>query len=141
MSNNINVIQTTLLNPSSQLTLDEAILSTQEWLRKIETNNDLFSIANVAFGDNFDTDKLELLRKQWKQQEFSDFPRIEIRSSADINGANGAFSKDLNTIYLATEYLRENVSNPDAIADVVLEEIGHFIDSQINESDPPFLTN
>jgi hypothetical protein len=38
---------------------------------------------------------------------------------------------------LAQEYIAQNTSNPQAIADVLLEEMGHSVDSEINVSDAP----
>ncbi|MTJ10489.1 hypothetical protein, partial [Anabaena sp. UHCC 0204] len=64
-------------------------------------------------------------------------PTIEIRSSSEINGANGAFAGATNTIYLAQEFLIANVNNLDAVVGVLLEEYGHFVDYSINKTDSP----
>ncbi len=88
-----------------------------------------------AFGDDFDNAGIEALRQLWIDGDFSGLPAVEIRSAAEINGANGAFSVDTNKIYLAGEYLARNGGDGNAIADVLLEEIGHFVDAKINISD------
>ena len=64
-------------------------------------------------------------------------PEIEIRSSSEINGANGAFAGATNTIYLAQEFLSANANNLDAVVGVLLEEYGHFLDYSINQTDSP----
>ncbi|HAX80914.1 MAG TPA: hypothetical protein DCY88_35025, partial [Cyanobacteria bacterium UBA11372] len=90
-----------------------------------------------AFGDDLDNAGIEALRQLWKSGDFTGLPAVEIRSAADINGANGAFSADTNKIYLSGEYLALNGGDGSAIADVLLEEIGHFVDGRINISDAP----
>ncbi len=60
-------------------------------------------------------------------------PLIEV--VADLGGALGAYAADNNKIYLSQKFLLANQANPQAIADVLLEEIGHSIDAQINKVD------
>jgi hypothetical protein len=50
-----------------------------------------------------------------------------------LGGANGAFASSNNKIYLSANFLA--TSTAEAISAVLLEEIGHFIDAQINLSD------
>src|SRR5919199_523158 len=137
MMNNLRLIGTDLLDESAQFTWDEATSRTRRLLNAIATDEEFLTKATLAFGDGFDTEKLEGLRQQWAAGEFEAFPAIEIRSAAEINGANGAFSADTNMIYLSREYIEQNVVNSQAIANVLLEEIGHSVDSQINVSDAP----
>jgi hypothetical protein len=59
-------------------------------------------------------------------------PEIEIVSRREIDGANGAFAAATDSIYLAKEFLTENINQPDAIVQVVLEELGHYVDDLIN---------
>ena len=61
--------------------------------------------------------------------------QFEIRSALDLNGAYGAFSTETNTIYLSFEFLLNHLNDPASIIDVVLEEIGHFVDANLNSSD------
>lgn len=89
----------------------------------------------TAFGNSVDTRKLEELRRQWQELDFSSLPEIEVRSATELKGANGAFAAATNQIYLSQEYSIGNVSNFEAIAAVLLEEIGHFVDASINNSD------
>jgi Ca2+-binding RTX toxin-like protein len=60
-------------------------------------------------------------------------PKIEV--VADLGGALGAYAADTNKIYLSQKFLLANQTNPQAIADVLLEEIGHSIDARINQVD------
>ncbi|MEI2423287.1 amidase, partial [Arthrospira platensis SPKY2] len=67
-----------------------------------------------------------------------EMPPTTVVSAADINGSNGAFAAATNNIYqIGRAFVAENADNPEAIVSVLLEEIGHYIDSQINISDTP----
>jgi Ca2+-binding RTX toxin-like protein len=131
-------VNTDLLNgSSSSAVIGEAVLAAQDVLTAFASDKDFATKLTLAFGDSFDAGKLAGLRQQWEAGDFESLPPIEIRSSAEINGANGAFSADTNTIYLSQEYIAQNAADVQAIADVILEEIGHFADAQINISDAP----
>ncbi|TAE60541.1 MAG: CAP domain-containing protein, partial [Nostocales cyanobacterium] len=62
-------------------------------------------------------------------------PTIEIVSSSEIDGGNGAFAAATDRIYIAAEFLTSNINNIEAIAKLVLEEYGHKLDSIINSTD------
>jgi serralysin len=62
-------------------------------------------------------------------------PQIKIVTAATINGAKGAFDRFDNTVYLASEFLTQNANNQEAVASVILEEFGHYIDAKINIQD------
>ena len=85
----------------------------------------------LAFGNEINVD---LFEADWQTENFT-FPNIEVVSNNTINGSNGAFSIDTNTIYLSAEFLTANQSNLDVVNSVLLEEYGHYIDSQINSVD------
>ena len=60
--------------------------------------------------------------------------RVELRTSAELQGALGAYSDQGTmgqaTVYLNAEYARS--SSASAIQSVLIEELGHAIDSQVN---------
>jgi RTX calcium-binding nonapeptide repeat (4 copies) len=60
-------------------------------------------------------------------------PIIEI--VADLGGALGAYAADNHKIYLSQKFVLANQGNPQTIADVLLEEIGHSIDARLNKTD------
>ena len=113
--------------------IKESILLAGSLLKELTNNSDFDNKLKLAFGDNIETD---LLKKTWIVGDFN-FPEIEIVNSSEINYANGAYAKATNKIYLAQEFLLANINNLDAVTDVVLEEYGHYIDSQLNDVDTP----
>lgn len=106
-------------------------------LSKFAADPDFAAKLNVPFGENWDAGAAKTLAEAWFQGDFSDIPQVKIVSSAEIGGANGAFAAATDTIYLSKEFLTENAANPAAIADVLLEEIGHSVDARLNVTDSP----
>ncbi len=108
-------------------------------------NSVIVNLQNFAQQPNF-TDNMELafgqgvnvlgLQNDWANAEVS-LPMIEILPSTGINGANGAFAGELNTIYLSQEFVTQNINNPETITQVLLEEFGHSVDYQLNSVDAP----
>ncbi len=137
MMNTVSLIGGEVLDESAQTALDEGTLTARRFLRAIATDKDFLTKVTLAFGDSFDAEKVEYLRQKWEAGDFESLPPIEIRSAAEINGAKGGFSADTNTRYLSREYVEQNGSDVGAIASVLLEEIGHSVDSRINVSDAP----
>ncbi|MEH2247966.1 hypothetical protein [Nostoc sp.] len=88
----------------------------------------------IAFGEGANVDSL---RTAWSANDFSNFPEIEVRHAADINGANGAFAAATNKIYFSQEFITNHQGYVGAIASVLLEEFGHSVDSIINSTGAP----
>ncbi|MFB2879851.1 calcium-binding protein [Floridanema aerugineum] len=127
----VNLINTV----NSVEVIDEATELTEDLLTNFAKDENLLGKINLAFGDEINKENLDKLLQQWGNGNFVELPEIEIRKAAEINGANGAYSWENNKIYLAQEYLVLNAGNGSAITNVLLEEIGHFIDSRINTFD------
>ncbi len=87
----------------------------------------------IAFGTSYDVVKATQLRQQWHSRNFSQIPPIEVLSDEVLGTANGAYSRSTNKIYLSASFL--NTASPAAIINVILEEIGHYVDAQINPVD------
>ncbi|MCF3609647.1 M23 family metallopeptidase [Planktothrix agardhii 1033] len=87
----------------------------------------------LPFGDTWDIQKAQTLATEWLTGNFSTLTPIKIVTSADIKGSSGAFADTTNQIYLAEDILTG--SNVNQAVSVVLEEIGHSIDSRLNSSD------
>jgi pimeloyl-ACP methyl ester carboxylesterase len=106
-------------------------------LSKFAADPDFVAKMNLAFGENWDAAGAKALAEGWFQGDFSDIPPVKVVSSAEIAGANAAFAAATDTIYLSKEFLAENAMNPAAVADVLLEEIGHSVDARLNVTDAP----
>lgn len=103
---------------------------------------DSSEILTQVFGDGFNVDRgaslLELVTTDLTGETNQNSGiAFEIRPTSEINNASGAYSASNNTIYLSEEFLIENADNPDAIANLIIEEIGHYLDATANLSDAP----
>ncbi|MEG4172040.1 MULTISPECIES: CHAP domain-containing protein [unclassified Microcoleus] len=89
----------------------------------------------LAFGDDIDLAAAQTIVQAAASGNTKNLPRVTVISSSHINNANGAFDSLNGEIYLSKEYIQQNANNPEAVASVLLEEMGHFIDSRINIAD------
>lgn len=128
---------TSLPDSSVDLLTGQAMSEVYEDLSKFAAEPDFVTKMNVAFGENWDAAGGKALAEGWFNRDFSAIPPVKVVSSAEIGGANGAFAAATDTIYLSKEFLAQNGANPAAVADVLLEEIGHSVDARLNVTDSP----
>lgn len=102
-------------------------------MKKFITDPAFSEKMTIAFGEGLDLESATSLIQ--KLSNGQSLPPIEIISAKDINGYNGSFDLLTNTVYISEDFLVQNANNPDAIASVLLEEIGHSIDSRVNAID------
>jgi hypothetical protein len=126
---------TSLPDSSVDLLTGQAMSEVYEDLSKFAAEPDFVTKMNLAFGENWDAAGAKALAEGWFNRDFSAIPPVKVVSSAEIGGANGAFAAATDTIYLSKEFLAENAMNPAAVADVLLEEIGHSVDARLNVTD------
>ncbi|MEG3924402.1 phosphodiester glycosidase family protein [Microcoleus sp. T3_D1] len=124
-----------LPDSSVDLLTGQAMSEVYADLSKFVAQPDFVAKMNLAFGENWDAAGAKALAEGWFEGDFSDIPPVKVVSSAEIDGANGAFAAATDTIYLSKEFLAGNAANPAAVADVLLEEIGHSVDSRLNVTD------
>lgn len=115
--------------------LAQALEITYNLLQGSATDKDFFTKLAQAFGENFNVSVAKDIAQDWAKEEFKDLPTIELRAASEVNGAMGAFASATNKIYLSKEFISRNATNPETIASVLLEEIGHYIDFRINKND------
>lgn len=82
---------------------------------------------------NHDDNTAESLRQRVLAGDQSWMPRIEFVPRGDLQGANGAYSAQHSTVYLAGD-LR---NDPNLAARTFAEEVGHHIDTKVRTTDTP----
>jgi Ca2+-binding RTX toxin-like protein len=112
--------------------LEQSIGLAQAQLQKFASNPEFSQKLAVAFGDGVDLAKLQA---DWLAGDFSILSGIEIRTSAELGRAKGAYSAATDTIYLSQEFWAANQDRPEILAGVLLEEVGHRIDARVNTVD------
>jgi hypothetical protein len=112
--------------------LEQSLTTAASWLEDFLSSDDFVPKIQLAFGDTVDGNEAKLLIQQLAQTDPDVLPKIEIRSSAEINGANGAYAAATDTIYLSQDFLDRNAGNIEPIVSVLLEEMGHSVDARLN---------
>jgi serralysin len=132
MSESLNRAVSTA-NPNRNLQLQAGLqIALTQLHRWIETNEDLQQL-DLAFGNQWNR-KLGLqLIQSWSNGK--QLPVIEVVSAAQINGANGAFDSTNNQIYISQHLLDLQAQQPGLLSAVILEELGHYFDKQVNRVD------
>jgi serralysin len=98
----------------------------------VQTSGDLYQL-DLAFGSNWNRDLgLELIQA-WSQYE--QLPELEIVAPEQINGGNGAFDSTNHKIYISQALLDRQAAQPDLLSAVILEELGHYFDARVNQTD------
>lgn len=119
---------------NSEAVLDLALTFAQEQLESFATRDEEFlDKMNLAFGEDWqpqeDRDLIQDLANGEEMPNIQVLPATEL----DANGAFGPFGED--TIYLSEKFLSENADAPEAVAGVLLEEIGHYVDQELSSGD------
>ena len=126
-----NLSQSNTADLLTGLVLEKAQKIARTYLKNFANTADFNQDMKLAFGDDIDL-AAALTLVQAASGNTKNLPRVTVISSSQINKANGAFDSLNGEIYLSKEYIKQNANNPDAVASVLLEEMGHFIDSRIN---------
>lgn len=135
MSNYINAESNANDNSHSHSWLDiYSELGIEQSLKLFANSEDFWNVLNTAFGTSYNN-QAQIIRSQWQTQDFSNLPQVEIISSDIIGNANGAYAASSNKIYLSDKFV--STASSQSLNAVILEEIGHWVDTQVNAVDSP----
>jgi peptidoglycan/xylan/chitin deacetylase (PgdA/CDA1 family) len=115
---------------NSALLFDEALDLALNQLTVFSKSPRFIDQMTVAFGSSWSP---IIGQKLITDLATGQIPPIEV--VANLGGAQGAYGAASNKIYLSERFLLANQNNPQAIANVLLEEIGHSIDARLNSQD------
>ncbi|MBY5281777.1 Calx-beta domain-containing protein, partial [Anabaena sp. PCC 7938] len=105
-------------------------------LQQFAQSPDFQSQIHSIFGDNLNAGKLNEIASEWIVGNFSLLPQIEVLDASVFSReALGAFAGETNKIYLSKKLLSSGSIG--LIKETVIEEVGHFLDKQINAVDTP----
>jgi len=113
----------------------QASLIVQDQLTGMVINSDFDQILGLAFGDRYDRQVAASIQQSFLQGNFDELPLIRVVSSDILGDAYGAYVAQDDSIFLSDQLVASN--NSQEIAAVILEEVGHAIDSRINSVDSP----
>jgi subtilisin family serine protease len=97
------------------------------------SDNDFLETVTTSFGTEYNSLVLQTIFSQWQVGDFNQLPKIEVVSASILGNANGAYAQSNNKIYVSDGFLATASSS--ALQSLLLEEIGHYVDAQINSID------
>ena len=114
---------------------DEAALNAATWFAKgqldsFASDEDFLDNMEQAFGNDWQSQQAQDLIQDLASGDA--MPKVEILPASELK-ANGAYGE--NTIYLSEEFL-SNASS-EKVSGALLEEIGHYVDQELNSGDSP----
>ena len=112
-------------NTMQQHSIPEFLSLLTNWARRPDAVNDLQEIFGAS------SHQSARLLEQIGQGDFSWIPSVEVLPSTLMEQAYGAYSRETGTIYLAADCPADRKES------VLLEEIGHHIDSLFNAIETP----
>jgi Ca2+-binding RTX toxin-like protein len=101
-------------------------------LSQLARQSNFESILTTAFGNGINRNKVRQLQQQWLRGDFSIVPPINVLSQGELGRANGGYAAALDRIFLSSDFLLAQQSNPAAIVGVLIEELGHKLDVFFN---------
>lgn len=131
----LDPLMPTSTSPSLVSALTPATLIARNLLTKFALKPDFLEDLQIAFGDDFSVSDALALQTQWLNADFASFPSIEIRHADELQGAFAAYAAVTNTILINQDFLQ--YAAPEQLTAVLLEEIGHSLDAQLNPHDTP----
>ncbi|HIK08881.1 MAG TPA: hypothetical protein IGS52_01210 [Oscillatoriaceae cyanobacterium M33_DOE_052] len=123
------------MSPDLNIVLAAGVQSAITQLQDFLTDPDFANKITTAFGEGVNIDAATSLIQELANAK--SLPTIKMATIDELAGNQGAFDALTNTAYISQEFLRQQANNPENIASVILEEIGHSIDSRINAVDAP----
>jgi Ca2+-binding RTX toxin-like protein len=101
-------------------------------LRQLASQADFIDRLQVAFSDRFDPQIALGIQTSLQAGDASFLPTIEIRTSDELAGANGAYDSTRDRIFVSGTFLLESIDRPHQLVNLLLEEIGHKFDRLLN---------
>jgi RHS repeat-associated protein len=112
--------------------ISHAISQVKNSLEDFLQEPDYLQKLQIPFGKQWQPETATTLIRDFVTGNY--FPSIEIVDGTQLD-SQGAFSQQTNTIYLAKSFLEANQYNVEKIVPVITEELGHYLDTQLNPSD------
>jgi hypothetical protein len=115
------------------MSINSSLSLVYDQLSNFASLENFWNLFDTAFGTQYDYLTAFTLKSQWQSHDFSSFPQIEVVSSEVLGTARGAYAISTNTIYLSDAFISS--ASQQSLEAVILEEFGHFVDAQVNQTD------
>jgi hypothetical protein len=116
-------------------TLDVAYNNGQLHLQSLFSQPDWMDLVAVAFGSSFDREKAAGVASAFLSGELSLQDVSKVVPAEVLQGAIAVYDNSSGMILLSDVLVNTENLDPEVIAEILLEEFGHYIDAQINSKD------
>ncbi|BAI90117.1 SBBP repeat-containing protein [Arthrospira platensis NCB002] len=116
-------------SPHPLLPLTAALTQVNQQLTEFLASANFQADLQTAFGASTDVELGATIIEAFTQ---GDTPEMIVLSATSMNGADGAFDSVTGRVYLS-----DAIIHSEKLVDVITEEFGHYLDSQLNEIDSP----
>jgi Ca2+-binding RTX toxin-like protein len=113
--------------------LQQALQTATSSLQSFAQETHFWQSFELAFGQDYDKPQAEAIRRSALNGEFM-LP-VRVIEDRSMGLAAGAFAAATNTIYLRDSLVKSGTV--DLISSIIIEELGHAIDSQVNQVESP----
>jgi hypothetical protein len=103
----------------------------REYLVQFAASPDFESSIEGIFGTKVG---VSAIRQQWLNGDFGLIPEVRVLANGELGTANGAYAGSLDKILVSAEFLAGHQDDVEAVAGLLLEEIGHKLDRVLNGS-------
>jgi microcystin-dependent protein len=118
------------MTTTSTFCLENGLTIAQRQLAEFAQSEEFQAKLALAFGASLETEAIAAVRQVLI--DGSRLPHFEVRTSTDLQGALAAYAASSRTVFVSDSFLAAHAGNPEAIAAVLLEEIGHDLDARLN---------
>jgi hypothetical protein len=121
-----------IMQTKTNFLLDRGFAQAIAQLRHFAEQDDFLAQLHIAFGDRFDPQIAERIASQLQAGDLSLLPKIQVLTEGELGTANGAYSEASDTILVSADFLDREEDDINAVAELLLEEIGHKLDYILN---------
>ncbi len=120
------------MNDTTDTLLKQGFVQATAQLRHFARQDNWISQLQIAFGSNFDTEVALNIASQFQAGDFTLLPKIQVLTGGELGNANGAYASELDRILVSKDFLVQMDGDVNAVAELLLEEIGHKLDCLLN---------
>jgi hypothetical protein len=120
------------MNDSIDTLLQQGFIQATAQLANFARQDNWLTNLQIAFGSNFDTDVALKIASQFQAGDFTLLPKIQILTEGELGRANGAYARELDRILVSSDFLAQMDGDVNAVAELLIEEIGHKLDCVLN---------
>ncbi len=120
------------MNASFGTLLKQSFIQATAQLKHFARQDNYLSELQIAFGANFDPAIAIDIASQFRAGDFRVLPKLQVLTEGELGKANGAYTRELDRILISSDFLVQMNGDVNAVAELLIEEIGHKLDYLLN---------